>query len=262
MRTRLVRVRRRPRGLIRAMVFLMIAMALYVRVSLPMLAGLRSEGETRGAAGERATRETALAKTGIFLVSFGGYDSVSQANVEAARYVSRGAAGYVLKKEKYYVIGAGYADEADAERACLHLSENESIKCAVIGLNAPEVRLRITAGSGQIEAFSAAEKLISESAVLLGQLSFSIDRGETSAKQAAEIVRTQLVRTEAAQRTLTDASGGKMHPVIGGYLELLADMNGRMKEIGGVADAMELSSRLKHFQIEFTVREIELMNGL
>lgn len=259
MRTRLVRVRRRPKQLTGAMVFLMLAAVLYIRASLPGQIRLQTEPEETE---ERVTREAVLEEMEIHLVSFGGYESGQAARVEAARYVSRGAAGYIMEADWHYVIGAGYARQSEAERVCAHLKREEGLACGVISLHAPAVQLRITAGSGRISAFTDAQRLVRTSAVLLGQLSFSIDRGETSVRQALGLIGRQAEQTAAAEQKLRSRQGTADPYMIGAYLKLLADLTERMEEIGLAEGAMELSSRLKHLYIEFSLREIELMNGL
>lgn len=262
MRTRMVRVRRRPGGLLRAMIFLVLAMALYIRATLPGERGILTEAASEAPDAGRVTREAVLEAMELHLVSFGGFAEDREARVEAARYVSRGAAGYIMEAERYYVIGAGYARLPDAERACVHLESDEGMTCEVISLYAPAVRLRMTADSGRIQAFIGAQQMIRSSAGLMGQLSFSIDRGETSARQALGVIGRQTEEAKEAARRMQGRSGEAEAPVVGAYRELLGELTERMEEIGSAESAMELSSRLKHLHIEFGVREIELMNGL
>jgi len=262
MRTRLVRVRRRPRAMYWAVVFLALSMAAYIRVSVPVLRLYEKGGEGAKEPGERVTEEISVDALGIYLVSFGGYDVMNSAKVEAARYVPRGAAGYVLKREKLYVIGAGYAQKAEAEKACVFLAAQEGMACAVIELYSPEVRMRVTAGSGQIEAFLSAEKALRQTAQTMGQLSFAIDRGEATLAQAQQVVKTQLQKLEAARDALSRIAGGTESGLFQGMDSLLGEMIGQTGLMLEEKKAMGLSGKLKYCHIDMTVREIEMMNAL
>jgi len=261
MRTRLVRVRRKPRGVFWAMVMLAVSMAVYIRVSVPMLREFGRE-ETKTEPGERVTEEVSVEPLGIYLVSFGGYDVMNSAKVEAARYVPRGAAGYILKKEKLYVIGAGYAEKAEAEKACVYLAAQEGLACAVIEMYCPGVNMRMTAGSAQIEAFLDAEKTLRGCAQTMGQMAFAVDRGEASLSQAQEVVKTQRKKLEAAQKALLEAAGGTDSGVFRGIGTLLEEMLVQTGQMLEDEKTMGLSGRLKYCHIDMTVREIEMLNAL
>lgn len=262
MRTRLVRVRRRPRGMYWAVIFLALSMALYIRVSVPALRALEKGEDEAEKTGKRVTEEISVEPLGVYLVSFGGYDVMNSAKVEAARYVPRGAAGYVLRKDKLYVIGAGYGDRAEAEKACVFLAAQEGMACAVMELYSPEVRMRMTAGSAQIEAFLSAEKMLRQSARTMGQMAFAVDRGEATLSQAQEVVKTQRGKSEAARAALRQTAGGTDSGVFQGLDSLLEEMISQMDQMLAETKAMGLSSRLKYCHIDMTVREIEMMNAL
>lgn len=262
MRTRLVRVRRQVRTPVWALVFLMAAMALYIRSSLPAIQAKRDVPDSGEERGERVSREVKLEELSIYLVSLGRYEARSSARVEAARYVSRGAAGYVLEDEALEVIGAGYETQEAAARVADQLTETEGLTCRVIVRSGPEVTLRMTADQTQIDAFVQAEKALREVSSSLGQLSFAIDRGEAGVSQAVKVIRTQIRRTENAEKVLGEQTAGSSVQVIGQLAELLGgmkeEMNGMLSETG----AMALSSRLKYCYVDMRLREIGLMNAL
>lgn len=262
MRTRLVRVRRRRSGVRWALIFLMLSMAAYIRVSMPALRQMRTEGGDTAETGERVTEEIAIEPLSVYLVSFGGYDVMNSAKVEAARYVPRGAAGYILKREKLYVIGAGYEKREDAEKACISLAAQEGLACAVIEAFSPQVEMRVTAGRRQIEAFVEAERALREGAGTLGMMGFAVDRGEATLMQAQEVVRTHLNRIRAAKAALdalnSQADNGLFSEIAGLLEETVLQMEEMLEE----QKKMGLSSRLKYLYVDMRVREIEMMNAL
>lgn len=260
MRTRLVRVRRRTKTTPWVLMFLMIAMAMYIRVSLLDYAKMQAKEASAGA-GERVTREIELKEAEIHLVSFGGYDTQERARIEAARYVPRGAAGYILDDERLEVIGAGYASREDAERVCAQLAAEEGITCRVISLESPEVTLRMTAGKEQIGAFVRGEAVLRETAAALGQLAFSVDRGEAGSEQAAAVVGTHLEKVAEAIEALKDAegTGSELFDWLGGQLESLKE---QLTQIRKETRTMMISSRLKHCHTAFEVSRIGRMKQL
>ena len=262
MRTRLTRTRRRPRGVWWAIVFLMLSMALYIRVSVPALRGMQEKAEKKAETGERVTEEICIEPLTLYMVSFGGYDVMNAAKVEAARYVPRGAAGYVLRREKLYVIGAGYQAREDAEKACVSLAAGEGLACAVMEAYSPQVVMRMTAGSRQVSAFAEGEAVFRESAQMMGALAFSLDRGEATAAQAKEAVKTQMAKVCAAEEELLLQAAGTENGIFQGLSALLAQMREQMERMTEEEKAMELSSRMKYCHIDMTVREIEMLNAL
>lgn len=262
MRTRLVRVRRRPRGILWAIFFLMISMAAYIRVSAPVLREMREEGGEKQEAGEWVSEVIVIEPLSIYLVSFGGYDVMNSAKVEAARYVPRGAAGYVLKKEKLYVIGAGYERREEAEKACVSLAAKEGLACAVIDVFSPKVEMRMTAGRLQIEAFAEAEKALRSSALTLGRLAFSADQGDVSLTQAQEVVRTHLEKITSAKDTLDAQVPEADSSLFKEMSTLLDEMISQMEQMLAAEKRMIISSRLKYLYADMMVREIGMMNAL
>jgi hypothetical protein len=246
------------------MLFLILAMALYIRVSLPLLRQLHlSGGEARQSEhGERVTQEIAMEALKTCLISFGEYAGTPAAQVEAARYVSRGAAGYILEGERRQVIGSGYEDEEEARQVCAMLREREGIEASVIVLDAPAVTLRITAGALQIEAFLRAQQLLRGTAVELLQLSFAVDRAEASAIQAGSVIQSRQVRLSEALRELRAQCGEQPHALFDGLTEIMDDMLAQLEKMRKETDAMALSSRLKYFYIDACVRQIGWMNAM
>lgn len=262
MRTRLVRVRRKPGGVLWALAFLLLSMAVYIRVSLPALKKMQTESAGGVQSGQRVTEEVRIAPVEIYLVSFGGYDVMNSAKVEAARYVSRGAAGYILKRDRLYVIGAGYSEREDAEKACVFLAAQEGLACAVMEAVSGEVVMRMTAGERQIEAFVEAESTLRRCAELMGALAFSVDGGSATLQQAQEVVRTELAKVGSAKQKLDAQSGGNENEVFRGMSSLLAEMGRQMEEMLKEKKTMGISARLKYACVDITVREAEMMNAL
>ena len=262
MRTRLVRVRRRGGTVVLAVIMLALAAAVYIRVSLPALREMEAEAADAVSRGERVTREIVIDPLEAHLVSFGGFDEMSGARVEAARYVSRGAAGYVLENDRMEVIGAGYDTQEEAEKVCVQLEAAEGIGCSVVSIDSPETVLRMTAGSEQIAAFLKGEQALRSAAGALGQLAFSIDRGEANVKQAFLVIESQLQKTEDAAQELSLQAGESGNRVFSELLTLLEELSAQMEQMLSENSGMALSSRLKYTHVDFRVREIKMLNDM
>ncbi len=260
MKTRMVRVRRRPGAVTWALTMMMAAAFVYVRVSLPVKERLPLAAADPG---ERVTREVEIEALDIWLISFGGYSTESGAKVEAARYVSRGAAGYILKEETLLeVIGAGYTTREEAETVCARLAAEEGLDCRIIGRSSSKVKLRITAGVKQIEAFLQAEQALRKAAGVLGQLAFSIDRQEANVEQARSVLRAQQEMIGEAAQALSMQMEKEAGGIFASLSALVEAAEEQIEELLAVRKIMALSSGLKHCFLDLTMREMALMNEL
>jgi len=261
MRTRMVRTRRRGGSMKWAVVLLFAAMAVYVRVSLPMLMDMRGN-EPDPTVGERVTREVAIEAIDIHLICFGEWGTQSAAQMEAGRYVPRGAAGYVMQEgERFCVIGAMYEDAAQAERVCTQLGAAEGLSCSVKRNRAAEVRMRMTAREGQIEAFVQGEKTMRQTWRALGALSLALDRGEANVQQAHAVLDGHLEKMRSARKALKDAGGTEQEIFVS--LDVLLDaLTSDLEEMTEERGRMALSAKLKYCGIDAALRQAVWMNGM
>ena len=156
--TRMVRVRRRRPAVRRAVILLLITLCAYLyMIALrgdPVQAILDARDE------ERVRREVALDGLEIHAVRTAVCDSAETARVEAARYIPRGAAGYMLQEETWHILCAGYETEAQAKTVRDRLRAEENIACDVLGLVAEKVSVYVTAAPSQIDALIASKPRI------------------------------------------------------------------------------------------------------
>jgi len=193
-------------------------------------------------------------------------DSEEAARVEAARYMPRGAAGYVLRREAWHVLACGYETAAEAERVRDHLREAEGMTCDAVSLVCEPVRLRVTATAEQTEALTACEEKLRGTATLVGALSGAIDRGDASVSQALGVLKSQREQLCAARKRLESAAGERIDAVVCGPLAAMA----RQAEEG--LDALTgdgsmlpdtlFSGRMKALFLALRVAEIEYLSRL
>ena len=272
MRTRLVRVRRkRPMRVMWAVALMLIALCGYLWVGvpatrqatstqLPIVATARPAAVT----GERVTEDVRLASLALYAIQLGAFEDADAAKVEAARYVRRGAAGYVYEDGVIRVLGSGYATRAEAEQVVKRLKSDEEIDAAVYESTAESVLLRVTATRGQISALSAADLALRDGADALIALSFSLDKGETELQDAAAKT-TELASTiESARDELKAQAGDAPNAVAAGLIELLTAFERGLSAStsGGTQTLLDFSSRLKYNYLDVRLKHIAYVNGL
>ncbi len=186
MKTRMVRVRRRRPAVRRAVLLLLAALCAYLYMMAsgedPVQAILDARNEAR------VRREVVFEGLELHAVRTAVCDSEETARVEAARYIPRGAAGYMLRAETWHILCAGYETEAQAKTVRDRLRTEENIACDVLGLVAEKASVYVTAAPTQIDALIACERRLRETETLLGALSLTVDDGETPRAQIVSAI--------------------------------------------------------------------------
>ncbi|NLG24620.1 MAG: hypothetical protein GX558_04645 [Clostridiales bacterium] len=275
MRTRLVRVRRRrPMGVVLATAMLVVALLGYLSLQNPVLRSMdarrteapgapRPTALAASSSAERLTEDVRLGDVALYAVQLGAYDGADQAQVEAARYVRRGAAGYVHIDGTRRVLGAGYATRAEAETVVKRLSEDEGIAAAVYAATAESVLLRVTATRDQLDALTIAERTLREGAQALGSLAFSLDKGEVALGDAARQVQSLAAAALAARDGLIVQAGDDPNAVASGLIELLSAFDKNLSDsVSNGHTLMDFSSRMKYNYLDVRLKHIAFLRGL
>ena len=219
MKTRMVRVRRRQPA---RRVVLLLALTLAAFVYLAARRGDPVRAILDAQSAQRVRTDVVFDGLALHAVRTAACDSEEAARVEAARYVSRGAAGYVLRREVWHVLAAGYETAAEAEAVRNSLRESEGMNCDTVSLICGPVRLRVTATPEQTAALAACEDKLRETVALIGSLSYAIDRGDAAVPQAIGVLKAQAEAMAAARDKLDSATGGTPDPAVCAPLLALA----------------------------------------
>ena len=263
MKTRLVRVRRRaPVRRAAALFFLTLAaMAWFTARRGDPVRAILSERDAG-----RVTTDVVFPGLALHAVRTAVCDSEAAARVEAARYAPRGAAGYVLHREVWHVLAAGYetAEEADAVRD--NLRENEGMNCDTVSLVCGPVRVRATATAAQTDALVSCEKAIRESAALVASLSRAVDKGETAVPQAIGVLKAQREALDEARARLKAATGETADArVVAPLLNLAEEAEKGLKSLTGEQATLPdvlFSGRMKALFLSMRANEIDYMASL
>lgn len=263
MKTRLVRVRRAAPAR-RAAALLVLTLSafgwLLLRRGDPVTALLSARDA------ERMTSDVVFSELALYAVRTAVCDSEAAARVEAARYVPRGAAGYVLHREVWHVLAAGYGTAEEAERVRDSLRAEEGMSCDTVSLVCDRVRVRVTATAEQTAALAECEKTLRESAALVASLSRAVDRAETPVSQAIGALKTQRENLEAARVRLAQAVGDAPDALVcAPLLELAAEgvrgLDSLTVDHATLPDVL-FSGRMKALFLALRVAEIDYMASL
>ncbi|MDO4548740.1 MAG: hypothetical protein Q4D04_11615 [Clostridia bacterium] len=214
---------------------------------------------------ERVTNDVTLASESVYLVEIIRSSDEVQARVEAARYVPRGAAGYLLKDgDEYLIIGSGYEEREEAEDVSLKLSAGESLDAVVHLWSQGEARLRITSTESQLSAFINADEIIRSVSRLFRQCSLSLDKGEKQPVEIRAELAAQLTATEQALAELMRAAGENPNAVVGEWIDILSLSRDYLSNIykAEYQTSLYFSSALKYAFIDIRLTHIRALAAL
>lgn len=282
MGTRLVRVKRqRPKGVVWAVSAMLIMLAVYLYTATPsMRVGYGPKGdEPVSASGqalaggeaaqateapEQVTQEVQFEALDAYLIQFGAYDAADNARIEAARYVARGAAGYLLEDGKFRVIGAGYESREEAEKVKAQLEKEEGIDSYVYELKAGSVTLRVTATQPQIDALSAAERTLVEQNRAMGRLAYELDSGAVDAPGARSALGAMADAVRLAREQLAGVAGQTPNQVAAGLIATMAQLEESASQLSMEKNesTLDLSSKIKYNYVEICWSHARYLRGL
>ena len=151
------------------------------------------------------------------------------ARIEAARYVSRGAAGYILPgSSEYLIIGAGYDSADEAAQVMKKLGEEEKLTASIATREAAGLTVRLTGSRAQVDALIGAENALRGSTGHMGEAAFSLDAGTLQLSGAREALLAARAEAKKARETLIKAAGSEENQASQGLVNLLSQLEGRL----------------------------------
>lgn len=254
MKIRMVRVRRRlPIG----RVLLLMAATCAAYACLMLLRGDPVQEMLDRQQEKRVRQSVSFEGMQLYAVRTAVCNSQQTARIEAARYIARGAAGYVMHRDMWHVLCAGYETQVQAESVCSRLSGEEDMACDVLGLIADGVSFYLTATPTQADALISCEERLRETEVLLGAISLSLDGGEIGRGQVTAALDEQSGLLKQAASELEQAAGEEDHAVCAPLIELADKALDRLDALCEAGDELKdvlFSGRLKeaflHLRIE------------
>lgn len=263
---RRVYVRRRgPCPAVWLTLMMMAALMAFVFFARPTIQALTVDLDQAPESAERVTQEISFTGLEIYLVTLAQMDDAALARVEAARYVPRGAAGYVFSEGgSYQVAGNGYATREEAEKVAASLSESEDIEAKVLRRGAAGALLRVTATQAQLSALVEGEAIVRRLGQELSVYALALDRGERQAPVLRAALSLSAQEAAQAGARLTKAAGEAPNPVAAGIIELLTQLSDDLSLLAGEDQdtPLSFSSKLKYAYLSTELKHIDFLNGL
>ena len=252
--TRMYRRRRKRAKSFRMMILLLLigmAIALVVRqlpegfiserIALPTPTPVTSSFEQTV-----ETREVTLSAETWYAIQTGVFSTQEAAQQKSKAYAERGAPGTVVKQgEKWRVFIACYGTEADASAVRARLETNQKVDTYLYEWECPELRLRLTAKAGLLDAVEAGFTLLTSTAVALRDTATALDAAQLTTREAAQAAAALDSQISLWEDTVRSRFGKSIPALVQGMLEITGNWGARYGALQACEDATTLSAGLK-----------------
>ncbi|MEG0766814.1 MAG: hypothetical protein RR482_03775 [Clostridia bacterium] len=205
-----------------------------------------------------------LQRQSWYAISFGVFGTRKDAEGAGANYVQRGAAGYVLEEDGFYLLSSAYPlrEEADAVRE--QLRTQHQIDSTIYPLAAEEVELRVTASPLQISALGQGFALLPEMIEELSRLSLALDRQTMDVAAVTAAAGNNFARIAALRTTLSLSLGSSKSGIVTGLLSLLSESEKAMENISAQkgATVLELSAKIKYNHLDVLWKYVQYVRQM
>lgn len=192
------------------------------------------------------SREVTLTQETWYAIQTGVFSSEEAARQKAEAYVSRGAPGTVVQDgEKWRVFIACYETESDAASVRTRLESNQRVDTYLYAWTLPEVRLRLTGKTGQLDAAEAGFTLLISTANTIRDAAIDLDAAQINNDEAAEAVRALDDGITLWEETVRSRFGKTPPPLLKTMLAIASNWNTRRDAILAASNATDLSAALK-----------------
>lgn len=214
---------------------------------------------------QRITREVKLEAQQLYLIVMSKCVSEEEARIMAAGFTSRGAAGYVHEGDDgWYVLGAAYESEREAERVAGSLKKDEAIETEILIISADSVIMRITAPEIQISAIAQADEILRSQSFQLGNIALQLDRGEIKPAAARTLCGVAATEAHDGAVALEGIPGALENELCAALISQLKRLESMLKTVDQttIIDAADLSGMLRCAQIDNFIKHCTLQNDL
>lgn len=244
---------------------LLAAVLAYIAYASTLPAATVEEARAMAETSARATLVIDLPAAQLYCACFGVYPDEGTARAEGARYVARGAAGYVRPQgDAFLALASAYGTEGDARAVCAHITEDEGILASVYAFEAKALSVRVTATERQLAALHNAVAALGRYPEEMNALALRMDGGELDSGTARALVEVALTELGRLERELRISLADTDDRFATGLYGLLNNLTGSIRAISqnqGLK-GLALSSALKYNYIGARLGIIDFMNGL
>ena len=192
------------------------------------------------------TREVTLAAETWYAIQTGVFSTQEAALQKADAYADRGAPGTVVQQgEKWRVFIACYGTEAEAAVVRTRLETNQKVDTYLYAWECPELRLRLTAKAGLLDAAEAGFTLLTSTAAALRDTATELDAAQLTTQEAQQAVSALDSQISLWEETVRSRFGRDIPALVQGMLDIAATWDDRYDKLRACEDATALSAELK-----------------
>ncbi len=234
---------------------------------------LNNSGTTAGginlSTGESTAAESAnavLPALNCYMLQMGVYSSHENAQKEAERLRTLGAAGYIFAdssygETRYRVMASGYDSEQSAKSVKDRLT-SEGVEAAMYTLSSPQASFRVTADKSAIENICGAFAAFDEAIDGMGQAVIRFDKESLSVADGKLICADILNTFDAKLTPLESFSGtdGTLGEILGAYSDCRAQLD--TVRGGEYQSIVDFSSAMKYTHLYIASRYAAMVEKL
>lgn len=230
----------------------------------PTLSDVPQPGFPTPTMGESGNQSIVIPAQDWYTIQLGVYENADAAALQAAQYVTRGAAGYVLEDDRYRVLAAVYQTREDAETIKARLMEGQKIDTYIYRISAEEVELNVTAAAAQIVALRDGFAVVQDTLIEMGRLSAELDKQNMDGGSVILGAQEARLRVQRAQKALEDVLGTSGSEVVTGLAGLLRTASDGLEMIcaQNAQESVHMTSKLKYHQIDLLWRYIQYVRQI
>ena len=121
-----------------------------------------------------------------YALQLGTFEAEKDAQTVAESYRRRGAAGFLWNDGRWRVMAAVYPLREDAQSVRMQLESKHDVETSLYQVQLPQLELRVSGMTGQLDILDAAFMHANDLAVQLHGISTAMDRQEMTAAGAAD----------------------------------------------------------------------------
>ncbi len=238
-----------------------IAMRQKMPISLPFSLSAQSTATPAPDTSHDAV-EISLSGRSWYALQLGAFTQENAAQQLSQQFISRGAAGYVLKENDIYrVYAAAYPTRAEAQSVQTHLSE-QGVATYIQACNEEPVTLRAAGTHTQLQAVSDIFTYLDALSMKFFTLSSQLDTSEITATDALEALMSESATCRALHNTLASAFPGEIPAGAQTICDLLTLIAQECESAQNSQSAARVGAALKRCQLSVVVGLKNLLSGL
>ena len=192
------------------------------------------------------SREVTLPAETWYAIQTGVFSTQEAATQKADAYSQRGAPGTVVKQgEKWRVFIACYGTEAEASAVRTRLETNQKVDTYLYVWECPELRMRLSGMTGQLDAAEAGFTLLTSTAAALRDIAVELDAAQLTTQEVVSAMDAMDAQITLWEDTVNRRFGRDVPALFRDMMAITANWDARYDDLLAAEDATALSAALK-----------------